>query len=480
MKISFIAIGAVTSFRLIGYLLALGVIFIVEKLHGTFGLGIYGLLLMITTCVRFMTFGSADLYLLRGAKGAKNIGYKLYTTYMLFGFISLSIFILLFFATLNWSIPYFLKFELQGVNLLLIPILLVIRCITATNIARERISGGVIILICSYIIPYLFEIIFLISSSRENLACNLFLGHILGHIILNMLCINKIGTKTKKLHLQKHLSRFLTSGLWLFRLLVKKSFVLISFSFCLYGIVLLVRFLGSKNLGVEEFGVLTLLIVVVQAVQNLINTVVTINQAQLISVISSCRESLTPKIKSKFSLVNNVRVVVAICWLLVVIGTYLILHQSFFELPYTIVDISLFLVPSMLLVAFLDMTFFSQISAQSYNQTWKITRIIIPIFCILIFANLFVDFSIHEIVVIWLILNFSAGIIISIAGKLNKQIDQHFNVLNLLSQLICQLTFIALISIFINFYLAGVIMAITLLLNIRLKTYIRDIDDKTI
>ena len=59
------------------------------------------------------------------------------------------------------------------------------------------------------------------------------------------------------------------------------------YSFSIYGSVIILRFFWFIRPISRNFGLLTFLIAIIQALQNLITTVITVNQASLIRLVSS-------------------------------------------------------------------------------------------------------------------------------------------------------------------------------------------------
>ena len=98
LTLNFKSIASVSLFRIVGYLLAFSMLILVEKIYGVYGLGIYGVILFLSSIVRYLSLGLSDLFLLRASKCSKSIVKKLYFMYMMLGFTSLIFFFAVKFA----------------------------------------------------------------------------------------------------------------------------------------------------------------------------------------------------------------------------------------------------------------------------------------------------------------------------------------------------------------------------------------------
>ena len=414
---------------------------LVEKIYGVYGLGIYGVILFLSSIVRYLSLGLSDLFLLRASKCSKSIVKKLYFMYMMLGFTSLIFFLLLSLPFMAIISNYFLKFNIFSGGIILVITLIFIRYLTSINVAMERVKGGVKILNLNYTVPYLFELVFLYFSYKEYLAYYLLAGHIIGHLFINIFFYIKnnllIGINLRKIY-KKIFSSLLKK-------FIIRSTALMQYSFSIYGSVIILRFFGSSGLSVETFGLLTFLIAIIQALQNLITTVITVNQASLIRLVSS-KNILSNNSKNIID-INKIRLVVFLLWFLSLTFIGLIYTQLIIELPYIFLAQAEYIFIALLGVIALELSFFSQISAQVFNFHNRIAKFVISIYIYSIVFLFLISLSLKKIVLLWLIFNLIIVFSLTYLSLKNDKIQRSFNIINIKQQLIFQL--IILLYIFV-------------------------------
>ena len=424
--------------RILGYALALYAVISIERIHGDFGLATYGVLLIVTAATRYVALGIPDLYLLRGAKTNESSDFTPFARSLILVVLSS-----LLISLLGLGLAYLIladdaaEFGLNYSNWWIIPLILIVRSMSSLVVADERIRGGILILSLSYVLPYSFEIWAIFTSNTENIGISLFLAHLFSHVVLVIINLSRKRQKISYLYLKRQVysinRRFVFVKIVLFQ-----GLALTQFSIVIYGGVLLVRYLASATLSVEEFAVFTLLFSMAQAAQNLSNTPVTVSQAGLIRKIKSGRlHKVNGSVGSGD--IRMISFVIAFIWLTVVLSSGLLVQSQLFELP-EIYLVALGYLPNVALAyLYLDLSFVSVISLQLRQRFTRFSFIslLVAIITIIISTSYGRDASFFTWLLCWqvaaiafLLSSFSlVAFGNTLKGFVSHQIRKHFIVL---------------------------------------------------
>ena len=325
----------VLASRGVGYLLAFLALFVIERLHGTTGLSVYGLLLLVAGLTRYIALGLPDLYLLRASTlqdGTRRIALRLYLSTLIITVMALSIGGLLSLTYLSQD--YFSKFYLAKTDAVLILYVILVRAVSALSISSERADGNTLVLSLSYILPYLFEIACALSFDESSgFGRAVFIAHGLAHTILIVVYISQ--SQQSSIYLDA--IRLIAYAPWKrmrFWLIAKRSLVLLQFAIAVYGGALLLRFLASSELLVTDFAVFTIIFASLQATQSLANTPITVVQATLVRITSELLTSSSGARQEEIArYIEGIQRMVFLIWAVAGCSVILLEHQSLFIIP---------------------------------------------------------------------------------------------------------------------------------------------------
>lgn len=385
----------VLASRVVGYLLAFSALFVIERLHGTTGLSLYGLLLLVAGLTRYVTLGLPDLYLLRASTlhdGTRRVALRLYLSTLIITVTALSVGGL--FSLTYLTQDYFSKFDLAKTDAVLILYVILVRGLSALSISSERADGNTLVLSLSYILPYLFEIacaLFFDDSSSFGRA--IFMAHGLAHAIL--IAVYIFQSQQRSVYLNA--IRLIGYAPWKrirFRLIVKRSFVLLQFAITVYGGALLLRFLASSELPVTDFAVFTIIFASLQATQSLANTPITVVQATLVRITSELLTNSSDARQEEIVLyIKGVQRMVLLIWAAASCGVILLEHQSLFVIPDPYAT-ALMLWPIVLIgCIILDVSFFAVLILQVSGEFKSVLPPLLTMHSCFIFLSVLLDWS---------------------------------------------------------------------------------------